>query len=285
MSMTSNVPVPLSVGGNPRSSLDNTDINEEFKRRNKKFLRIIVSGRYLEAYWSDKPVMTKRVLLTKPHPRKKRIAQTPEQKEENRLWSIRRAKDRARRLALTNFDPTNAKLLTLTFAPTTQFDVTSPNDCHPKFKNYMDTLKRHYPKFKYIATGEYQMENNRMAVHYHLLTNLPYVKQARLQELWGHGIVDIRLGNNDPRSKITYITKYITKDNPYVFKNHRYFASKFLKKPLTLYGDYAQKLLEKAESLGYTPGYKSSYPNAFLGDTDYTLYNPPTKPPAQEEIT
>jgi hypothetical protein len=22
-----------------------------------------------------------------------------------------------------------------------------------------------------------------------------------------------------------------------------------------------------------------------LGDTDYTLYNPPTKPPAQEEIT
>lgn len=269
-----NLPAPRSSSGSASSRLDNTVTNEAFEILNKKYLRLVISGQYLEAYWTPRPVVTHRVLLKVPKPRKKKQeGAILERGEEYKNRTVNRAKNNARRLAQTNFDPVNAKLLTLTFAPTEEFDITSPDDCHPKFKNFMAKLKRRYPRFKYIAVGEFQTKNNRMAVHYHLIVNLPYIKWDKLTKLWGYGGIDVEMGDNNPIHKISYITKYIIKDNPYIYKNHRYFASKGLKKSLTLYGFEAERVLSRAISIGYLPSYKSVYSNVHAGDTNLIAYN------------
>lgn len=283
MPSNSLVTVPLSSGDSPGSRLDNTVTNEAFERLNKKYLRLIVSGNNLEAYWTPQPVLTHRVLLKPPKPRNKKVEGVVlDRSEEYKERSVNRAKNKARRLAQANFDPVNSKLLTLTFAPTDKFDVRSPDDCHPKFKNFMAKLKRRYPKFKYIATGEFQTKNERMAVHYHLLVNLPYVKWDKLTKLWGYGGIDVEIGDSNPLHKISYITKYITKDNSYVYKNHRYFASKGLKKPITLYGYSAESTLARAIELGFIPIYESTYANAYVGETNCIAYN--LFKPAKEKL-
>ena len=43
-------------------------------------------------------------------------------------------------------------------------------------------------KIKYLAVIEFQ---ERGAVHYHVLSDIPYIPQKELQDIWGHGFVYI----------------------------------------------------------------------------------------------
>ncbi len=270
--------VPTSPGDSLGSSLDSTVINERvFNTR--KFYRMVISGRTVEVYLTDQPVITKRVLL-KP-PKKKKIIAPEDRTEENKAYSAHRTREKVRRLALANFDPTNSKHLVLTFADTEQFDITSPSECHPKLKYFLKKLRVKYPNFIYIGVGEFQTKRQVLAVHYHLLVNLPYIKKSEIQGLWGWGLVFIRKGSSNQVNKVSYITKYITKENGYRYKRRRYFTSHNLVKPITKYGDDARSLLKKMIKLGWSPTYKSRYHNSFLGETEYTEYNLPTKSPAQ----
>lgn len=270
--------VSTSPGGNPGSSLDSTVINERvFNTR--KFPRMVISGRTVEVYLTDQPVITKRVLL-KP-PKKKKIVKPEDRTEENKAYSAHRTREKVRRLALANFDPTNSKHLVLTFADTKEFDITSPSECHPKLKYFLKKLRVKYPNFIYIGVGEFQTKRQVLAVHYHLLVNLPYIKKSEIQDLWGWGLVFIRKGSSNQVNKVSYITKYITKENGYRYKRRRYFTSHNLAKSEKLYGDKAWIKLDNFIKFGWVSTYKSRYHNSFLGETVYTEYNLPTKSPAQ----
>ncbi len=273
---------PTSPGDSLGSSLDSTVINERvFNTR--KFYRMVISGRTVEVYLTDQPVITKRVLL-KP-PKKKKIIAPEDRTEEYKAYSAHRTREKVRRLALANFDPTNSKHLVLTFADTKQFDITSPSECHPKLKYFLKKLRVKYPNFIYIGVGEFQTKRRLLAVHYHLLVNLPYIKKSEIQELWGWGLVFIRKGKSNQVNKVSYITKYITKENGYRYKRRRYFTSHNMIKPRTIYGDEARVMSEKLLIFGLVPTYKSRYHNSFLGETEYIEYNPVIKTPAQRSVS
>lgn len=54
---------------------------------------------------------------------------------------------------------------------------------------FIQRLKYKFGKdIKYLAVIEFQQ---RGAVHYHVLSDIPYIKQDELQDLWGQGFVFI----------------------------------------------------------------------------------------------
>ena len=118
-------------------------------------------------------------------------------------------------------------------------------------------LDKEFPtsdSFKYIWVLEFQ-ENDK--IHFHLLCNLPYIDQWKLQKKWGEGMVhvkkveDINIKNNDvlmqeqeekkKESKnkyeniISYLTKNIRKTSHKLNLNNEqvYSISEGLKKPIT----------------------------------------------------
>ena len=106
--------------------------------------------------------------------------------EENRKLTTRRAREKIRRLALCNFDNCS-KFITLTFRDGAVQDVTSVEQCNIQFKKFIRRLKevKGFKDLKYIAVIEFQDKNGRGAVHYHMICDIPYVKQKELVELWG----------------------------------------------------------------------------------------------------
>lgn len=84
--------------------------------------------------------------------------------------------------------------------------------------------------FKYLAVIEFQ---ERGAIHYHIICNLPYVPHKELQELWGNGIVWINCIQNADNVG-AYVVKYMTKDTADKrLQNHKgYLCSKGLKRPI-----------------------------------------------------
>ena len=118
-----------------------------------------------------------------------------------------RRRDKIRRLACMNFNNTYDKFLTLTFAE----NMTNIEDTNYLFKKFIKKLKYNYNllNLKYLAVIEFQQ---RGAVHYHVLLNIPYIPHMELQELWGHGFVFINAISHVDNLG-AYVLKYMTKDN------------------------------------------------------------------------
>ncbi len=88
-----------------------------------------------------------------------------------------------RRLACCNFNASYDKFFTLTFAE----NLTDVKKAYYIFRQFIKRLKRKVKKdIKYLAVVEFQQ---RGAVHFHVLSDLPYMPQQELQELWGQGFV------------------------------------------------------------------------------------------------
>lgn len=102
-----------------------------------------------------------------------------------------------------------ATFITLTFT-----EVVSNERAKKVFKRFVMRLRR---KFS-LASAVWRMEfQKRGAIHFHMLAfNLPFWKQAELQETWedcteeNRSVVDIRLVHG-ARSVMSYISKYIAK--------------------------------------------------------------------------
>ena len=108
-----------------------------------------------------------------------------ENKLKNYASTNQRRRDTIRRLACCNFNNKYDKFLTLTFAD----NMTDIQECNVLFKAFIRKLKSKYNKdLKYLAVIEFQQ---RGAVHYHVLLNIPYIPHKELQELWGNGFVFI----------------------------------------------------------------------------------------------
>lgn len=151
--------------------------------------------------------------------------------EDHYEQTVKRRRETVRDLAVVNFD-NSSKFVTLTFRDTEDFDIRSPSDCNREFKKFIQRMRRRYDDFKYLAVIEFQDRNNRGAVHYHMLCNLPYIKAKELENLWGLGF--IKINAIDKVDNIgAYVTKYMTKDkaDDRLKQEKGYFCSKGLERP------------------------------------------------------
>ena len=186
-----------------------------------------------------------------------------------------RRRDMVRRLACCNFNGQYDKFFTLTFRD----NITDVKEANYLFMKFIQRLKYKFGKnIKYLSVIEFQQ---RGAVHYHVLSNIPYIPQEELQELWGEGFVFINAISHVDNIG-AYIVKYMTKDNEDIRIQglKAYLFSRNLKRPeeiinhnLKEFDKIEDKLLDKYNLNDLKPVYVSNYDTEILGSCEYKQYN------------
>ena len=187
-----------------------------------------------------------------------------------------RRRDNIRRLACCNFSNKYDKFLTLTFAE----NKTDIKECNYLFKKFIQRLKYQYnlQNLKYLSVIEFQ---ERGAVHYHCLLNIPYIEHSELQDLWGHGFVFINAITHVDNIG-AYILKYMTKDNKdkRLMGQKAYLMSRNLIKPsqvinhdLKDFDKLEHKIIDKYKLNDLQPIYTSNFDTEILGECNYKQYN------------
>lgn len=187
-----------------------------------------------------------------------------------------RRRDKIRRLACTNFNNRYDKFLTLTFAE----NKTNIEECNLLFKNFIKRLKYKYNLLclKYLAVIEFQ---ERGAVHYHVLLNIPYISHKELQELWGNGFVFVNAISHVDNLG-AYILKYMTKDNndTRLMGKKAYLTSRNLKQEETIvnhdlkdFDKLESKIIQKYNLNDLKAVYEANYDTETLGNCTYKQYN------------
>lgn len=150
------------------------------------------------------------------------------------------------RLVVANFGNNRAKFITLTFEDTTEFDITDVEKCNHVFQLFIKRLRGAYGnKFRYLVTIEFQDKNNRNAVHYHMIADLPYIKNNEFNKIWGLGYTQIRSVKNSKQSAV-YVGKYMRKGliDDRLNGKKKYWGSKNLLRPKELYNNNVNRLLD-----------------------------------------
>ncbi len=200
-----------------------------------------------------------------------------EQREENYKQTQRKRRSLIRQLITMNFD-NKSKFITLTFRDTEKFDITDVKACNKAFKAFIRKLKTEYSNLQYLAVIEFQDKNGRGAVHYHMLSNLPFIEKERLSDIWGNGFVQI-----NSISKVdnvgAYVVKYMQKDidDTRLQGLKAYNATRGLKKPIVYTswkaGDKRGYQEQKSLLDRETPSYSAKYESDITGDIIYNQYN------------
>ena len=197
-----------------------------------------------------------------------------ENKQKNYSNTNQRRRDTIRRLACCNFDNKYDKFLTLTFAD----NKTDVKECNVLFKAFIRKLKRYKEDLKYLAVIEFQ---ERGAVHYHGLLNIPYIPQKELQELWGHGFVFVNAISHVDNIG-AYIIKYMTKDNKdtrlmgqkaYLFSRNLKVPEKIVNHNLKDFYYLEKKIYDKYKLDSLNPEYVSNFTSELMGECVYKQYN------------
>lgn len=276
----------------PLSLLDNIVISNEREIFNSR-IKIVVSGKIVEAYEYEYPVWLSGSFMRQPlpeHMTKSKARRDDISDEERSLRTeqyqqrrVSRAKTRMRRLIQSNFDQAG-KFLTLTFRDTDKFDINSLSDCNKRKTYFLTQLRKSYPDVKFVAVPEFQ---KRGAVHYHLILDLPYVPIDELRVMWQYGFVRINKIYN-PAKVGSYIAKYLAKnvEDPR-FKKHRCFSSsKNLDQPKVHYGNHLNQVVDEFGKLGIDPVFEITYASQNCGMIKFRQYNfyKQSLSPAQKEI-
>jgi len=243
------------------------------KNRSKQdstYLKVIVTGGVVEVYEYEKlPEL----------PREKREGRNEKEFLEkygdyeydntltDRQNNMHKARNNFRRLITANFNA-NSRFITLTFKDNLK-DVKSANN---EFKKFIQRLRYKYGKdFKYANVIQFQ---KRGAVHYHMMSDLPYIPQKELEKIWRHGFVGI--------NKIThvdnvgaYMIRYMDKDmtDTRLMGEKSYMTSRNLERPVEYVGDEAQMIIKALELENKKTVYNSSYTTEHLGIALYKQYN------------
>lgn len=197
--------------------------------------------------------------------------------EHNYNQHQRRRRNTIRQLICTNFD-SGSKFVTLTFDNERDHDLKNVQACNGYFKKFIQRMKRKYQGFKYCAVIEFQDKNDRGAVHYHMICNLPYIKKSELAEIWGGGFVKInRIDKVDNVG--AYVIKYMTADmdDKRLCGENAYLHSQGLEKPIevTTWRENDricwQDLHDAIEK--QTPSYSAKYESENAGHIEYRQYN------------
>lgn len=188
--------------------------------------------------------------------------------KKSNLW---KAKNNLKKLAQANFGK-DSKFLTLTFNNENDFDITDIKSCNNKYSLFIRRLSRKFPGFKYITVLEFQ---KRGAVHYHILCNIGFKFKSELQELWGHGYIQINRVRTSSHI-VRYISKYMMKhaEDERFINHRRYFCSQNLVKPIRLGPHESTHLLEliRRKQLAPVASYKYfAHCNGLIAVEQYNL--------------
>lgn len=236
--------------------------------------KLIFSGVYVEHYKYEKAL---RRDFTRKKTTKPDLIQTeldtkisPERNSKSKLTSkrkdsINRTRNEIRRLI--NCNPDFSKFYTLTFAE----NITDVKTANRQFNKFIMRMEYHYEKFKYIAIIEFQ---ERGAVHYHFLCNLPFIDSAEIEKAWGLGFIKIKRVK-----KVTnmgaYFCKYLNKDmtDKRLFNKKKYFCSKNLERPTEVYTNEIIKKLVLQYNLDQTKAeYTSTFSGEYTGKVEYRQF-------------
>ncbi len=222
--------------------------------------RIIVSGNVIEKYTYQYPVA--RGFAGKRTGRAGADGTSQETKDENRRKTANRARTTVRRMV--NANPQLRKFLTLTYAE----NMTDIKTARYDFDKFVKRVKTRHADFQYICVIEFQ---ERGAIHFHLLCNLPYVDVNDLAcNVWGQGF--IRLNRIDNVDNVgAYVTKYMTKDgmDGRLVGKKCYTMSKGLNEPITVVDeDEIQAVEENVENVERV--YSTEFESDYFGRITYT---------------
>lgn len=239
----------------------------------KPHMKAVISNQFVEVTQQSFLPQSKR---TSSGGRKTYSIQNNENYNTNLKISINRAHKQIRRLLECNFNKQYA-FLTLTFAPTNEFDITDIKSCNERFRTFKKRLmyylqKNQLPNFKYLGVIEFQ-ENRQGAIHYHLVCNLLEVPTDVLQELWQYGGIHKATISSDPtqNEKITY---YLNKgiSDPRLNGYKRYMHSQGLKKPIILDVEDPTEFYNLLDGCQSTLKQSSTFLSPFTGETKYEQY-------------
>lgn len=181
----------------------------------------------------------------------------------NREKVLSRSRKKVRDLVNANYDCD--KFITLTF----EENVKDLTQAHKSFEYFCKKMRRKYSDFKYIAVPEFQ---KRGAVHYHVISNIPFTTAKEIQSIWGQGF--IKINKIDHVDNVgAYVSKYITKENDdtRLLGRRCFYTSQNLNKPKkltleiqlnSLYRDLGELDISRIDT--YT------YENEFFGTTTVT---------------
>lgn len=160
--------------------------------------KAVQTGNLIEVYEYARPIFRG---LTSRFPRSSGV-RTPKPRT---MQSAMRTRSRIRRLV--NSNPTMDKFLTLTFADNVQ-DVAHANYL---FKLFRQKLERYIGrKFKYLGVVEFQ---ERGAIHYHLIMDIPFIEWQILSDIWGNGRINVQRIKKPNRAGV-----YMAKTTGYMVK-------------------------------------------------------------------
>ena len=245
--------------------LDSTVINRQYF--DYVYKKVIISGNLLEEYSYDEPIRINGGTKNKLNKRKSDAERTSEYKGR----SINRAQNTIRRLVQANFGE-YSKFITLTLNNQNTFDIKSIKECDLRFRLFIRSLRIKNPDLKYVVVREFQKK--RGAVHYHLITNLPFIQKEELAEIWGRGFIRINKVT-DTRGIGGYISKYLSKEFGDVrFKGVKtYIASRNLKRSLVYYGEEAERILKQMIKPKELPSFEKPYRSKCNGMVYFSEYN------------
>ena len=194
-----------------------------------------------------------------------------------------------RRLTCANFNK-KSTFVTLTFDDQkVKHDIHNVKECNYVFKNFIKRLKYYLETetvfkedLKYLAVIEFQDKNDRRAVHYHVVFNIPYILQQDLERIWRMGFVKIEKINHVDNVG-AYLVKYMTKDSAdeRLMGFPAYLRSKNLIEPFELIltdGGVDQKVASEYYKINSIISqtktiYEAEYNTEFMGKCVYRQYN------------
>lgn len=226
--------------------------------------KVVQSGPMIEVYEYEKGVRTG----TKGQGgRRARSGPPKPQNIHQRRQTLNKARKTIQRLSFANFD-TNDKFITLTY----KGSPPSIQEANADFKHFIQKLQYRFGSFHYLSVLQFQDKHERGAVHYHLLTDLPYIATQDLAALWGQGFVKIncirQVGNVGE-----YVASHLTADpfDSRLYQQRLFSTSRNLKKPLVLRGEEAKEIAEGLKTKKEVSAW--SYQSEYFGQISYTEFN------------
>ena len=135
-----------------------------------------------------------------------------------------------------------------------------------------------YPDLQYVAVIEFQDKNGRGAVHYHMVCNLPYIRNTELQQIWGNGFIKVnRIDHVDNVG--AYVIKYMVldMDDKRLCGEQAYLRSRGLVEPVEVCswreGDREVDKQISALWERESPTYHTEYVSEYAGVVRYSQYN------------
>jgi hypothetical protein len=272
------------------------------------YAKVIKAGPIIATYKYQKPAFLK----AKNSPkwtfrtgRKKLGEEQSLRHDEHRRHGTIRARNKLRFLALSNFTVQASKFITLTFSDNktvfnrdtgqewtfkhhedyiklpkqdlVPFNNKNVEHTNKVFKKFIQRMRYVYGNFKYIVVIEFQDKNDRGAVHYHMIADLPFLRLKEFsQDMWGWGyVLATNIKHVDDVGR--YVTKYMTADiNDIRLSGKKaYQTSKNLDKPEEYVSHDAYEVMSDIHWTRQVPVDEKEYGDeeSFVGKIEFKEYH------------